>query len=158
MVRKNRPQSSSLFLMELILAILFFSIASAVCVQFFVKSHLLSQRSQELSHAVNECSTIAEICKTSDSISQAVNLLSQEYPSADIPSLTATTDHTEFVFYFDKDFNICEKNSEACKLKLTLQEKDQMLITQMQVIRAADSSVIYELETNHHIARKVSHE
>ncbi len=48
MKHRNRAQSSSLFLLELILAILFFSLASAVCVQFFVKSHLLSRDARNL--------------------------------------------------------------------------------------------------------------
>ena len=158
MIRKSRPQSSSLFLMELILAILFFSIASAVCVQFFVKSHLLSQRSQELSHAVNECSTIAEICKTSDSLPQAVDLLRQEYSLADISSPADTTDSIACIFYFDKDFKLCEEGSEVCELKLTLQEENHMLTARMQVIHKSDASVIYELETSHHIAKTVFHE
>lgn len=157
MIRKSRPQASSLFLMELILAILFFSIASAVCVQFFVKSHLLSQRSQELSHAVNECSTIAEICKTSDSLSQATELLKQEYPFTDI-SASADTNNMHFIFYFDKDFRACEQKDAACELQLTLQEKNEMLTAQMQVLNESNASVIYELETIHHIAKHISHE
>ena len=66
MKRKNRPRSSSLFLMELILAILFFSIASAVCVQFFVKSHLLSRSSDALNYAANECASVAELLDTAN--------------------------------------------------------------------------------------------
>ena len=65
MTRRNRAKSSSLFLLELILAILFFSIASAVCVQFFVKSHLLSQESRELQVSANEVSSIAELMNAS---------------------------------------------------------------------------------------------
>ena len=39
-MRQPRTHSgSSLFLMELILAILFFSVASAVCVQLFARAH-----------------------------------------------------------------------------------------------------------------------
>ena len=82
MIRKNRPRASSLFLMELIIAILFFSIASAVCVQFFVKSHLLSRDADALNHAVNECSSVAEALSTADSISSGLSLLSQLYPNA----------------------------------------------------------------------------
>ena len=33
---------SSLFLLELILAVLFFSVASALCIQIFTKAHLMS--------------------------------------------------------------------------------------------------------------------
>ena len=80
MIRKSRAQSSSLFLMELILAILFFSITSAVCVQFFVKSHLLSRDSKILSQAVNECANIAEIYDASDSIDDALLSLADAYP------------------------------------------------------------------------------
>ena len=64
MVHKSRARSSSLFLMELIFAILFFSVASAVCVEFFVKAHLLSRDSDALSRAVNECAGAAEIICT----------------------------------------------------------------------------------------------
>ena len=52
---------SSLFLMELILSILFFSLASAVCVQLFVKSHLISRQSTDLTNSVNLAQDVAEI-------------------------------------------------------------------------------------------------
>ena len=72
MIRRSRAQSSSLFLMELILAILFFSITSAVCVQFFVKSHLLSRESKALAQAVNESTNNAVIFDASESTEDAV--------------------------------------------------------------------------------------
>lgn len=43
---------SSLFLMELIIAILFFSIASAVCIRLFAVAHLESLQSAQLNRAV----------------------------------------------------------------------------------------------------------
>ena len=51
---------SSLFLLELIIAIAFFSIAAAVCVQFFAKSHDLEQESSRLNHAVHLATSAAE--------------------------------------------------------------------------------------------------
>lgn len=159
MVRKSRPQSSTLFLMELILAILFFSIASAVCVQFFVKSHLLSKHSQELSHAVNECSAVAEICKTSDSLSGASELIRKEYAFVDISlSENCSNQSTELTLYFDKDFVSCSETSKYYELHVTLQEKEQMLTAEMQVLDSSDDSVIYELKTQHHIPRRTTHE
>ena len=44
--------------MEMIIAILFFSLASAVCIQLFAKSHLLSTQTVNQNHAVkskSEC-------------------------------------------------------------------------------------------------------
>ncbi len=43
---------TSLFLMELIIVILFFAIASAVCLRLFVGAHLLSEKDKDLSHAL----------------------------------------------------------------------------------------------------------
>ena len=51
MKRKPTANPSSLFLLELIFAILFFSVASAVCVQVFVKSHTLSTQAHDLTQA-----------------------------------------------------------------------------------------------------------
>ena len=153
MLRKNRAQSSSLFLMELILAILFFSITSAVCVQFFVKSHLLSQESQVLTQAVNECSTIAEILRTSDSLFSAEQLIAQEYPDH-----YGETDSGEPVLYFDEDFAECSASEHIYKIVLSLDETDDMLTADMNVIKSSDSSVIYQLQTQHHIARRTAHE
>ncbi len=59
MPTKNSSKSG-VFLMELILSILFFSIAAAVCVKLFVTSHQLSDRSVNLNHAVAMAESIAE--------------------------------------------------------------------------------------------------
>ncbi len=47
MTRHNQQQSR-LFLLEITLAILFFSLASAVCLRCFAKSHILSTQAAEL--------------------------------------------------------------------------------------------------------------
>lgn len=50
----NTSRSSSksgLFLIELIIAIVFFAVASAICIQLFVKAHLISTRSTDISTA-----------------------------------------------------------------------------------------------------------
>ncbi len=56
-----KTSKSSMFLMELIIAILFFSLASAVCIQLFVKSHLLSSAASDDSRALLLCQNLSEI-------------------------------------------------------------------------------------------------
>lgn len=56
----NNSSRSSLFLMELILTILIFCICSAICVQMFVKSHVLSNESVDINNAVILCKSVAE--------------------------------------------------------------------------------------------------
>lgn len=56
----NRKNSrSALFLMELILAILFFAAASAVCVQLFVRAHLISRDTRDLNQAMASAQSAA---------------------------------------------------------------------------------------------------
>ena len=55
----NRSKSG-LFLMELLIAICFFAVASAVCVQLFAHAHTLSQRSKGIQMAVLQAQSVAE--------------------------------------------------------------------------------------------------
>ena len=51
---------TTLFLMELIISLLFFSLASTVCVQLFVKSRNLSRQTTELNYGVTAAQNLAE--------------------------------------------------------------------------------------------------
>lgn len=165
MIRRSRAQSSSLFLMELILAILFFSITSAVCVQFFVKSHLLSRESKALAQAVNECANIAEVFDASESIEDAVTML-----KANFPDLSAETQADEAgslspaperralaVMYYDDAFSPCRKEDAVYTLTASLSEENTMQTAKIKVTDS-DDSVVYELSTSHHNARRTDDE
>lgn len=57
----NRNTSrTGLFLMELILAILFFSLSGSVCVQLFIQAHVISNNSVVLNHSILQAQNIAE--------------------------------------------------------------------------------------------------
>lgn len=135
MKHKNRPRSSSLFLMELMLAILFFSIASAVCVQIFVKSHLLSKESEALSHAVNACANLAETMSISpDSFEKG-----------------------DTFFYYDDEFAACEKDDAAYTLRLQVDQTASNITAHMTVTDTSGKD-IYSLDSAHHIARRTGYE
>lgn len=153
MIRRSRAQSSSLFLMELILAILFFSVTSAVCVQFFVKSHLLSQESKALALAVNECSNIAELYDTSDSIEEALSLLEANYPDVSIERGVQSA----AVMYYDASFSPCKKGAASYFLNAAFAEDHSMLKANIRVTDS-DGTVIYELNTDHHTPRRTDYE
>ena len=76
-MNKQPTRRSSLFLMELIIAILFFSLASTVCVRIFVKSHTLEQESIQLNHAVLAASSVAEIFRNQEN---PFEILEKQYP------------------------------------------------------------------------------
>ena len=62
---------SGIFLMEIIIAILFFSIVSAICLNIFVHTHNLSKSTAELNFAVREAANVAEIVKSADTFEDA---------------------------------------------------------------------------------------
>lgn len=131
MTHKIRPRSSSLFLMELILAILFFSIASAVCVQVFVKSHLLSREANALNHAVDLCTSAAE----------------------SISASPAETTDGKTVTYYDKDFSVCGPDDRVYTLTVDTGYRDSFLETHIVMTDPAEK-IIYEVNTTNHIPRR----
>lgn len=55
-----KHSKSALFLMELIIALLFFSLASTVCIRLFAKAHSLSGQTVDMNYAVNYAQNMAE--------------------------------------------------------------------------------------------------
>lgn len=163
--------------MELILAILFFSVASAVCVQFFVKSHLLNLDSNILIHAVNECSGAAEILTTADSLTGGLALLQDQYPKGKYPDLDVLSDLVKSLapadvlsedstiqIYYDQSFLPCAEASASYVLDIQLTYSGQMMDIILEMKRSIrtreDSDIpIYQLKTKHYTARSTqSHE
>ena len=57
----NQHNKTSLFLMELIIAILFFAVSSTICVRLFVSAHLLSQESIGINNSVLWIQNLSEV-------------------------------------------------------------------------------------------------
>ena len=76
----NANSKASLFLMELIMSILFFSLSAAVCVQLFVRSHVLSLESLRLNYAVIASESMAEtFYQTDGDLSRLKDVLSDSF-------------------------------------------------------------------------------
>lgn len=113
---RSRPvKRSSLFLLELIIAILFFSLASAVCVRFFVKSHTLSRETGNLTAAVNMASGQAELF-----LAEEKYMLYMKSNSYDFEVMGDTS---VFHKYYDEKWNSCEPQKAVFEFR-TVIEKD----------------------------------
>ena len=62
----QRSSRSGLFLLELMIVILFFAVTSAICMNLFVQAHLTSTAGSELTAAVREVQSAAELFKAAD--------------------------------------------------------------------------------------------
>lgn len=84
-----RHSKSSLFLMELIIALLFFSVSSTVCIRLFVRAHSLSAQTVDQNYAVNYAQNMAEMFTGCDGDLEAMQaILSGSQLSQDGGSLS----------------------------------------------------------------------
>lgn len=97
----------SLFLMELIIAILFFALASAVCIQLFVKSHLLGNTTIRENHALLMCQNLSEIYlgllpdyvkEDPDALKEAIVSLIKEDPTLSGSYLELSVEQTDVLY------------------------------------------------------------
>lgn len=83
MNKLSGSRSGRLFLIELILAVLFFSLGSAVCVQAFVKAHSASTQAQDLAFASSTVSSAANALRWSGGAETFLTLFPEARQDAD---------------------------------------------------------------------------
>lgn len=98
----NASKSGS-FLMELILSILFLSVASAVCIQLFAKAHLLDQKTGYQNQAVIWAENLASLWQAENGdLSLVRDTLCADYAAA--PGSVVLSDSGSLLLvYLDKD-------------------------------------------------------
>ena len=136
-MKKHTSSRSGLLLMEIIIAILFFSVVSAICLQLFVKAHNMGRDTEELDMAVRQCSSVAEI------LSQG------EQPLAQIGEIYSGSDITEAggSVYFNKDFQACGR--EDCQYHLdisSVSEEAGFTTYDIAIYSNDDTECIYSLQ------------
>lgn len=91
---------SSLFLMEMIIVILFFSLAASVCLQIFVKAHLYGRDTEELNTAVLLAENAGELFyEYEDAFPQHEDLILEDVPEG--YEVTLKTSSDENFLYLD---------------------------------------------------------
>lgn len=139
MKARKRASSSTLFLMELILAVLFFCIAAAICVYVFAMSHVIHLGSVEQDNAVKITQNISEILRSSRDKEDLVRGLSSAF---NIPSGINLND----------DIIIKE---DALTATLT-PSYNQGLFSFDITVKAADGQEIYNILIEHFLEKEVS--
>lgn len=125
---QRHNNTSSLFLLELILAVLFFSVASALCIQIFTKAHLMSQDARDLNFAVNEVSSMAE-----------------QMPDDSLQDAAA---------YYDSSYASCKKADAVYVLTVHYEPEDTLLKAHISMDTIDDNRNIYTLDITKHRQRR----
>ncbi len=135
----NRSSHSGLFLLEMILAILAFSLVSAVCLQLFVKAHTLGQDTKDLDMAVRQTTSVASVLTQTEAPMEYLKTL---YPDA----LTDNAGRSATLCY-DQDYQPCKEQDCAYQMQITASPLDgQTTVYSITVRKAGSTSKIYALE------------
>ena len=149
---QRHNNTSSLFLLELILAVLFFSVASALCIQIFTKAHLMSQDARDLNFAVNEVSSMAEQISAgtlhSDTAASSDDTASD--PSTQMPDDSLQDAAT----YYDSSYASCKKADAVYVLTVHYEPEDTLLKAHISMDTIADNRNIYALDVTKHRQRR----
>lgn len=148
----NNARKTGLFLMELIIAILFFSLAAAICIQLFVKSHMISGRSIALNHSILLAQNTAEIFYATNGDPEKMASLLGNGESSDTAAVTGSDSATTLtLFYTDKFDRLDPAQAASAVFQQTISlyaDSDPALITCHVVISEPSSgAVIYSLDT-----------
>lgn len=152
-----RHSKSSLFLMELIIAILFFSLSSTVCIQLFAKAHIVSRDTVDQNNAITQAQNLAESWLALDGDLSKMQSLFRESILSD--------DETLLCLLFDEDWNpqaveISGVPAYIAELKNNGEDEKGLILASVQVFRVSETDItetrdlIYSLELSHHIQRK----
>ena len=149
---QRHNNTSSLFLLELILAVLFFSVASALCIQIFTKAHLMSQDARALNFAVNEVSSMAEQISAgtlhSDTAASSDDTASD--PSTQMPDDSLQ----DAAAYYDSSYASCKKADAVYVLTVHYEPEDTLLKAHISMDTIADNQNIYALDVTKHRQRR----
>ena len=133
---------SSLFLMEMIVTILFFSLAAAVCVKCFVSAHMMGKETYELNHAIAIATGYAEVMRGTDGDIDSIQAV---YPDS------VKGDGSYLMLFYDSEFNPCDPDLAVYAGDVTLTPNGAIQNMHVKIVRVEDSTIIYELDATKYL-------
>lgn len=149
---RSTKSHSNMFLTEMIITILFFSLASSVCLRMFAKSHQLREDTKNLNMAINQTNNAAELLKHAISSEKTAGRTREPFPSCILKEYPLADSDDEMVrIYYNKNWKPCrDKNSVYC-MELTQTKEDELLVYKIEVLNRKDKEErIYSLDLKLH--------
>lgn len=141
-----RQQSSKyrLFLMELIIVIFFFIIASAVCVQLYAEAHRLSMATRDLNNAIIKIDGAAELIRSSPMHPERALVLAFNQ---------SVISDKEMQVGYDQEWQPSSLDEADYIMAIDWQANDQMLTATIEMRQRASSieDTIYHLDVIKHL-------
>ena len=152
-----KSSKSSLFLIELIISILFFSLASAACIQLFVKAHLMDEKTQETNQIVMWSQNLSELWyATEGDLVSVYNRLVTDY-STETTGIQLTNNNSKLSLYMDKDFSLCDPTNYTAVYRIELCNGKEDVSSLLQIADITffkdpndDTILVYNRLLQHH--------
>lgn len=133
-MEERKHSGTGLFMTELILVILFFSIAASCCLQAFARSARIHRQSEQLKAALNSTENLVQQLK---SLGGDLEGLSAYYPQMSLGE--------EAEVYFDQDGISCGEETADYEIFVTALQEDGVLFALLES-RTMDGEEIYTLQ------------
>ena len=132
-MRKSPPKRSNLFLLELILAIFFFALASAVCIRLFVQARTLTLESHKQNQALTCAKNLSALFESREG---SLADIAENFPQSHL-------EDSRLEIFYDENWNLCSEEEKSYLASLTLSGssyEDHLLEGEIQV---SDGSEIF---------------
>jgi Tfp pilus assembly protein PilV len=144
-MKKYGHSGSSIFLMEIIINILLFSVLLTTSLQLIMKAHTLTQDTSRLHRASTVCANIAECFESGDGTLDSIH---EFYPQG-----SSTGDH--LIIYLDEDFADCQKTDAVYLVTVsyadnTYDDDVYSRLTEITITCTLESDTIYSLSACHY--------
>ncbi len=134
----NNSSKTKLVLIELIIIILFFSIAGGVCVNIFAQARVLSMRSTELTNATLVAQTAAELLRGAEDEQTA---LESSYQKTD----------SGFAAFFDAGWAPTQDENAKYSLNISTQDSGGLFAADISVNKSGDE--IYSVTVKKYLGK-----
>lgn len=125
-----RKSKAGLFLMELLISLLFFAFAGAICLQLFVGAHNSNQKSRKISHASALLTNYAESFYNSD-------------------VLSVTSD----IIYYDDELHLCNSDMSVYKVMIYASESNGYLLEHLEISDSDSNEILIDYDLKKYIRR-----
>lgn len=148
-MKTSSSSRSGLFLMELIISILFFSLAGAVCVRLFVNSHIVSQNSVELNYALEWSQNVAEVFYgCNGDFDQMIDLFQSQFGNCTIASSGRPTFYLSFDDNFEPFTAANDDDHALCyNLWASIEQEEELLYCHIFVQKKPSTPEVSAQET-----------
>lgn len=144
-MKHKLQRRSNIFLLEVIIAILFFSISSAVCIQLFAQAHIKSENAASLNQAVLAASSAAEALEACGGDAES---LSELFPESRIEGDTLHV-------YYDADWNCCPSSDAYRNMDIVLSVDGGLIRGEIAVFEIGKTKPLYQLDAEYYMGDSV---